>query len=641
MGPVQVMDSLRGSAPAPIGWARRPPGGPHEGACVDRTTDPTPRPGRLQPDRPEPPDPPGLEPPEDAGSNDGGSSSPPPPRPAPAAGQFAQRPAEPAVPGPDREELSGGRPGPEPGLPVPGQGDRAAQPAGGMPGQDPPAPKAPTALPDRGAKAAPGPEGEETALLQEGRAGSGPRGGPVVEVEGGSDPRDGEAPVPGLAKVEGGDGPDAGHGLDSQAGSTAGPQPRVDPGPEPKPNPEAVIEGRQGHAATTPVDREENSGRAETVAKDREADRKNREDQKIREPREEQPDPAATVTAGSEAPPGRAATSPADLGRPGHGGEGQGDRGPQVERAPGGEQEDAKPQVVPAVVHGQAAGKATDPATDRRSPGDRGSQTEQVPGEPREAADAEAAKAQEAASVVDERGVVRDQGAGVDTDRAAHGRSPVDRPAPSPDLDLEQRRPPASPERDPGRERPPPPASRNWFGAEPVAARESGQRPEQEGAVPGPAAPMARPAKDPPASARHPEALGQQPEAPAHPEAPTERPAARISPEAPARWPEVPSQDRESPARRPEVPAEHREGPAVGLEVPSPWTETLARRPEAPQHPAAPAARPEAPARRPEAPPQYPAAPPRGPQAPDARPEDRAAALGQQQRPSRPLDPPF
>ena len=59
MGPAQVVDSLRGSAPAPIGWARRPPGGPHEGACVDRTTDPTPGPGRLQPDPPEPPDPPG------------------------------------------------------------------------------------------------------------------------------------------------------------------------------------------------------------------------------------------------------------------------------------------------------------------------------------------------------------------------------------------------------------------------------------------------------------------------------------------------------------------------------------------------------------------------------------------------------
>gem|GEM_PF-6015796 len=27
MGPAQVVDSLRGSAPAPIGWARRPPGG--------------------------------------------------------------------------------------------------------------------------------------------------------------------------------------------------------------------------------------------------------------------------------------------------------------------------------------------------------------------------------------------------------------------------------------------------------------------------------------------------------------------------------------------------------------------------------------------------------------------------------------
>src|SRR5918993_3346920 len=198
MGPVQVVDSLRGSAPAPIGWARRPPGGPHEGACVDRTTDPTPRPGRLQPDPPEPPDPPGSDPPEDAGSNDSGSSSPPPPRSAQEAGQFAHSPAEPAVPGPDHNP-SGGRPGPEPGLPVPGQGDRAAQPAGGMPGQDHPAPKAPTAPPDRGAKAAPGPEGEETAHLQEGRAGSGPRGGPVVEVEGGSDPRDREAPVPGLA----------------------------------------------------------------------------------------------------------------------------------------------------------------------------------------------------------------------------------------------------------------------------------------------------------------------------------------------------------------------------------------------------------------------------------------------------------
>src|ERR687898_2786684 len=532
MGPVQVVDSLRGSAPAPIGWARRPPGGPHEGACVDRTTDPTPHPGRLQPDRPEPPDPPGSDPPEDAGTGDSGSSSPPPPRSARAAGQFAQPPAEPAVPGPDH-----------------------------------PAAKTPSALSDRGVKAAPGPEGEGTADLQEGRAGSGPKSGPVVEVEGGSDPRDRGAPAPGHTRVEGGPGSDAGRWPDSPSGGTAGPQPGTDPGPEDKPNPEAVIEGRQGHAATVPVDREGNSGRAETVAKDREdwEDQKTREAQESREAREEKrPDPAATVTAGSEAPPGRAATSPADLGRPGDGGEGQGDRGPQVERAPGGEQEDAKPQVVPPVVHGQAAGTATDPATDRRSPGDRGSQTEWVPGEPREAADAEAAKAQEAASVVDEREVVRDQAAGVDTDRAAHGRSLGDRPAPSPDLDPEQQRPPASPERDPGRERPPPPASRTWFGAEPVAARESGQRPEQEGAVPGPAAPMARPAKDPPASAGHPEALGQQPEAPAHPEAPTERPAARSSPEAPARWPEVPSQDRESPARRPEVPAEHREGPAMG-----------------------------------------------------------------------------
>ena len=91
MGPVQVVDSLRGSAPAPIGWARRPPGGPHEGACVDRTTDPTPRTGRLPPDRPEPPDPPGSDPPEDAGSSDGESSGPPP-----------ARPAEPAVAGPER-----------------------------------------------------------------------------------------------------------------------------------------------------------------------------------------------------------------------------------------------------------------------------------------------------------------------------------------------------------------------------------------------------------------------------------------------------------------------------------------------------------------------------------------------------------
>ncbi len=174
-----------------------------------------------------------------------------------------------------------------------------------------------------------GPEGDETADVQEGRAGAGRKTGPVVEVEGGPDPRDREAPAPGPGSVEGGHGSDAGRGLDSQSGGTAGPQPRTDPGPEPKPNPEAVIEGRQGPAATAPVDREEG--------------------------------PSS----------GRAATSPADLGRPGDGGQGQGDQGSQVERAPGGEQEDAKPQEVPPVVRGQAAGTATDRAAHGRSLGDR------------------------------------------------------------------------------------------------------------------------------------------------------------------------------------------------------------------------------------------------------------------------------
>src|ERR687897_1002873 len=45
MGPVQVVDSLRGSAPAPIGWARRPPGGhTREHAGTERPP-PPPAPG--------------------------------------------------------------------------------------------------------------------------------------------------------------------------------------------------------------------------------------------------------------------------------------------------------------------------------------------------------------------------------------------------------------------------------------------------------------------------------------------------------------------------------------------------------------------------------------------------------------------
>jgi hypothetical protein len=45
MGPAQVVDSLRGSAPAPIGWARRPPGGhTREHAWTERLT-PPPAPG--------------------------------------------------------------------------------------------------------------------------------------------------------------------------------------------------------------------------------------------------------------------------------------------------------------------------------------------------------------------------------------------------------------------------------------------------------------------------------------------------------------------------------------------------------------------------------------------------------------------
>src|SRR5215211_6389853 len=66
-GPSRVVDrGCRRSTPASIGWARRPSGGPHEGACVDRTTDPAHRPGRLPPAPPEPsgPDSPPTGPPD-------------------------------------------------------------------------------------------------------------------------------------------------------------------------------------------------------------------------------------------------------------------------------------------------------------------------------------------------------------------------------------------------------------------------------------------------------------------------------------------------------------------------------------------------------------------------------------------------
>ena len=126
---------------------------------MDRTTDPTPRPGRLQPDQPEPPDPPGPDTPEDAEPGDDGGSTPPSPS-TPVAGPLvAQPPTEPPPAAPDRQP-SGDRPGPE-APPAPRDGDASAGRSAGPPAsvgdRQPPTPSAPS-----GSAGVPGREAEKS-----------------------------------------------------------------------------------------------------------------------------------------------------------------------------------------------------------------------------------------------------------------------------------------------------------------------------------------------------------------------------------------------------------------------------------------------------------------------------------------------
>src|SRR5512132_264913 len=164
-GRSQAVDKgCRGSPPAPIGWARCPSGGPHEGACVDRTTDPIPGPGRLTPDHPDPAESPGSD------STGAGQLEQPP---SGAVGRllaaFGMEPGRPAEdqPGPEAEagaeagREEGERPAPVPGIgPVPRAGDAQAPEATARPDPAPanePAPEAKT-MAVRPGTAVPGPQ---------------------------------------------------------------------------------------------------------------------------------------------------------------------------------------------------------------------------------------------------------------------------------------------------------------------------------------------------------------------------------------------------------------------------------------------------------------------------------------------------
>src|ERR687896_1076039 len=102
MGAAQVVDGPSRKRRRPDRLGTTPARGPHEGACVDRTTDPTPGPGRLEPDRPETTEPPGPDTPSDAGPADGDPGSPPGSR------LSAHRPGQ----APPLDPPPGDRPGP-------------------------------------------------------------------------------------------------------------------------------------------------------------------------------------------------------------------------------------------------------------------------------------------------------------------------------------------------------------------------------------------------------------------------------------------------------------------------------------------------------------------------------------------------
>ena len=267
MGPSQVVDGCRGSAPAPIGWARRPSGGPHEGACVDRTTDPTPGPGRLEPDRPEPPEPPGPAPPPDPGATGNDTAPPlaglldahrpsgtPQPASSPPADDPGERLGEPPPP-PDRDrgprdaEVSrppvpwAERPVPQPGAPAPNAGRRPPETA--------PSPARPSVPTDqRGPGRAEG-DRDRSPADEPVRTSSPPTDpdpkdhpGPERKADPGPGQKADRGPEgegePG-PRVEGEQGPDVGGGQ--------GPEVRGHPGPEPGDHPGPA--GTGGHRAAT------------------------------------------------------------------------------------------------------------------------------------------------------------------------------------------------------------------------------------------------------------------------------------------------------------------------------------------------------------------------------------------------------
>src|SRR5512132_663485 len=313
MGPSQAGTACRGSVPASIGWAKRPSGGPHEGACVDQTTDPTPRPGRLEPDRLEPAAPPGSDPSPDPNSGAPGTPATPasrsaaphpteaPPAASPAPDADPHR-AEAPPPAPDRD-LPAAEAGVPPSRPVP----QASPPA---PGSDRPAPEAPPGTSGRD-----GPGGGQPP----------PTGSPPSATAPATDrPRPAPASIP--AKAE---------------------------SPEPAPAP-TVEAGSDRGAVIDPV-RERGGDRG---------------------PEPKEPPGAATPeTPGPEGDPGRGTEGDAEPGqtvtaerRPG-GGSAPDRTGAGPTPTPAG-REEAAAQKPPPVARGQGTGTGPEPPT-HRPPADR------------------------------------------------------------------------------------------------------------------------------------------------------------------------------------------------------------------------------------------------------------------------------